>query len=53
MNSLRKKIILIGYLSLFLPISVFADIEDQFFGLDLEDVRRKITDKTVAIMPVH
>ncbi len=30
MNSLRKKIILIGYLSLFLPVSVFADIEDDY-----------------------
>jgi len=32
---------------------VFADIEDESFGLDPKDVERKITKKTVAIMPVH
>ncbi len=32
---------------------VFADIEDITYGLDAEDVKRKITDKTKAIMPMH
>jgi len=32
---------------------VFADIEETTFGLDPEDVERKITRKTKAIMPVH
>ncbi len=32
---------------------VFADIEDETFGLDPEDVVEKITPKTRAIMPIH
>lgn len=32
---------------------VFAEIEDETFGLDPEDVKNKITDKTKAIIPVH
>ncbi len=32
---------------------VFADIEEETFGLDPEDVRKKITSKTKAIIPVH
>ena len=32
---------------------VFADIENKSFGLDPKDVINKITDKTVAIMPIH
>jgi len=32
---------------------VFADIEDSTFGLDPDDVERKITKKTKAIMPIH
>ena len=32
---------------------VFADIEDETFGLDPEDVRKKITSKTKVILPVH
>lgn len=32
---------------------VFADIEDITFGLDPDDVKRKITKKTKAIMPIH
>lgn len=32
---------------------VFADIEEEYYGLDLEDVRSKITPKTRAIIPVH
>lgn len=32
---------------------VFADIENETFGLDPEDVKRKITSKTCAIMPIH
>ena len=32
---------------------IFADIEDKSFGLDPKDVVSKITDKTVAIMPIH
>ncbi len=32
---------------------VFADIEEKTFGLDLEDVLRKITPRTKAIIPVH
>ena len=34
-------------------IPVFADIDPDTFLLDPEDVRRKITPKTKAIMPVH
>jgi len=32
---------------------VFADIEDSTFGLDPNDVERKITKRTKAIMPIH
>jgi perosamine synthetase len=32
---------------------VFADIEEETFGLDPEDVLEKITSKTKAIMPIH
>jgi dTDP-4-amino-4,6-dideoxygalactose transaminase len=32
---------------------VFADIEEETFGLDPEDVLRKITKRTKAIIPVH
>ena len=32
---------------------VFAEIENKTYGLDLEDVKNKITKKTKAIMPIH
>ena len=32
---------------------VFADIEEKTYGLDLEDVKEKITKKTKAIIPIH
>ena len=32
---------------------IFADIEEISYGLDPEDVRKKITEKTKAIMPMH
>jgi len=32
---------------------VFADIEEKTYGLDPEDVNRKITPKTKAIIPIH
>ena len=32
---------------------VFADIEEETFGLDSEDVKEKITEKTKAIIPIH
>lgn len=32
---------------------VFADISEETLNLDLESVRKKITDKTKAILPVH
>ena len=32
---------------------VFADIEETTFGLNPEDVARKVTPKTRAIMPIH
>ncbi|HHS50772.1 MAG TPA: DegT/DnrJ/EryC1/StrS family aminotransferase [candidate division Zixibacteria bacterium] len=32
---------------------VFADIEPKTFNIDAEDIRRKITPKTKAIIPVH
>ncbi|MFC1953263.1 DegT/DnrJ/EryC1/StrS family aminotransferase, partial [Chloroflexota bacterium] len=32
---------------------VFADIEEVTLGLDVEDVERKITSKTKAILPIH
>jgi len=34
-------------------IPIFADIEPDTFCIDPEDVKRKITDKTKAIIPVH
>ena len=32
---------------------IFADIEEQTFGLDPEDVKEKINNRTKAIIPVH
>lgn len=32
---------------------VFADIEEKSYGLDPQDVERKITTETRAIMPIH
>lgn len=32
---------------------VFADIEEETYGLDPEDVERKITSRTKAILPIH
>jgi dTDP-4-amino-4,6-dideoxygalactose transaminase len=32
---------------------IFADIDSQTFTIDLEDVAKKITDKTRVIIPVH
>jgi perosamine synthetase len=32
---------------------VFADIEEETFGLDPEDVKERITPKTTALIPVH
>ena len=32
---------------------VFAEIENETFGLDVEDVKKRITDKTKAIIVVH
>lgn len=32
---------------------VFADIEEETYGLDPEDVERKITSKTKVILPIH
>lgn len=32
---------------------IFAEIEDTSYGLDSEDVKERITDKTKAIIPVH
>ncbi len=32
---------------------VFADVEEDTLCLNMDDVRRKITDKTKAILPVH
>ncbi len=34
-------------------IPVFVDIDPKTFLIDPEDIKRKITDKTKAIMPVH
>ena len=34
-------------------IPVFAEIEDKTYGLDPEDVKEKITNKTKAIIPIH
>jgi perosamine synthetase len=33
--------------------TVFADIEEETFGLDPEDVKEKVNDKTKAIIPIH
>ncbi len=32
---------------------IFAEIEEESFGLNAEDVKEKITNKTKAIIPVH
>jgi len=32
---------------------VFADIEEETFGLDPKDIEKRITKKTRAIMPIH
>ena len=32
---------------------VFVDVNPKTFNIDVEDARKKVTDKTVAIMPVH
>jgi perosamine synthetase len=32
---------------------IFADVEEETFGLDPEDVERKITSKTRAVIPIH
>ena len=32
---------------------VFADIEDETYGLDAEDVKEKITNKTKAVIAIH
>ncbi len=32
---------------------VFVDVDEKTYNIDPEDVRRKITNDTVAIMPVH
>ncbi|MDD5503056.1 MAG: DegT/DnrJ/EryC1/StrS family aminotransferase [Candidatus Thermoplasmatota archaeon] len=32
---------------------VFAEIEDKTYGLDPQDVKKRITRKTKAIMPIH
>ena len=32
---------------------VFAEIEEETFGLDPKDIERKITKRTKAIMPIH
>lgn len=32
---------------------VFADIEEETFGLDPENVKEKITERTKAIIPIH
>ena len=32
---------------------VFADMEENTYGLDPEDVKKKITDRTRVIMPIH
>ena len=34
-------------------IPVFAEVEDETFALDTEDVKKRITEKTKAIMPMH
>ncbi len=32
---------------------VFADIESETYGLDVDSVKEKLTDKTKVIMPIH
>ena len=32
---------------------VFVDVDPKTFNIDVEDVRRKITEKTIGIIPVH
>jgi len=32
---------------------VFADIEEETYGLDIDDVEKRITDKTKAVIAVH
>jgi len=32
---------------------VFAEIEDETYGLEIEDVKEKINNKTKAILPIH
>ncbi|MBN3037064.1 MAG: DegT/DnrJ/EryC1/StrS family aminotransferase [Candidatus Diapherotrites archaeon] len=32
---------------------VFVEVDEKTFNMDAEDARKKITDKTTAIMPVH
>jgi perosamine synthetase len=32
---------------------VFAEVETDTFGLDYEDVKKRITPNTIAIMPIH
>ena len=32
---------------------IFAEIEDKTYGLDPQDVKRRITPKTKAILPIH
>ncbi len=32
---------------------VFAEINEKTYNIDPQDIRKKITDKTIAIMPVH
>jgi len=34
-------------------VPVFTDIDPETFNMDVEDLRRKITPRTKAIMPVH
>lgn len=34
-------------------VPVFADVESDTFGLDPDDVERKITSKTAGIIPIH
>src|SRR5690606_11719888 len=36
-----------------LATPIFADVEERTLGIDLEDVARKITPRTRAIIPVH
>ena len=36
-----------------LAIPIFVDVDEKTMNLDLEDVKRKISSRTKAIMPVH